>query len=393
MKERLLAIGLSLAVVSSLAMSDVTAQESFRIQRGSPAPAPSYSGADGDSGVPAAPDFRGGGAASTPGGGGGMIQGGVQRNDMAGFADDGGGSLRASAASKAPLAGGVQQNDMSAFADQNLRPMNAAVQDNTLRAGASNHAMSGGVTQLELKQLAHHDVVLVIDKSGSMNTPDCPGVGSGQGLASLGLGSGGSSNLLRMLAAFGGVNVGAMGGMLGGMSRWEWCGAQTAALAQQYNSVAPNGLSVVLFSTGTRIFPNVKVQEIPKIFTEFRPGGITNEATALRQTLGDYFNRKNMTNGNVKPLLVAVITDGEPTDKGALVNTIGMAMGELRQQGEIKITFLQVGNTLDGSDFVARLQRQFPAIVSSKTFGQLQRTGLTRALVDCIAEHAQVGFN
>ena len=71
-----------------------------------------------------------------------------------------------------------------------------------------------------------------------------------------------------MLAAFGGVNIGGMAGGLGGMSRWEWCGAQTAALAQQYGSAAPNGLSVVLFSTGTKIFPNVKVQEIPKIFTE-----------------------------------------------------------------------------------------------------------------------------
>lgn len=186
-----------------------------------------------------------------------------------------------------------------------------------------------------------------------------------------------------MLTAFGGVNVGALAGGIG-MSRWEWCGAQTAALAQQYESAAPNGLSVVLFSTGTKIFPNVKVGQIPRIFTEFRPGGITNEATALRQTLGDYFDRRSA--GSVKPLLVAVITDGEPTDKGALVQTLAQAMTQLRRPDEIKLTFLQVGNTLDGSDFVDRLERQFP-IVSSKNFAELQRSGLTRALVDCITQH------
>lgn len=95
-----------------------------------------------------------------------------------------------------------------------------------------------------------------------------------------------------------------------------------------------------------------------------------------------------MTNGNVKPLLVAVITDGEPTDKGAVVQVIGQTMGQMRQPGEIKITFLQVGNTFDGADFVEHLERQFP-IVSSKTFGELQKTGLTRALVDGISDQAQ----
>jgi Mg-chelatase subunit ChlD len=391
MKDKLLVVGLSLLAITWSADNCVTAQESFRIQRGAtPPPVSSNQNSQNSSDDPAlpaaAPDFRGSASSSTVYGSGSVIQGGVQRSDMQGFAGDNGANQHAST-DRAPLAGGVQQNDMKAFADQTpMRPLNGSMQDNTLRGqadAASQHPMLGGVTQLELKALAQHDVVLVIDKSGSMNTPDCPGVGSGAGLASLGLGSGGGGSLLRMLAAFGGVNVGGIGGM--GMSRWEWCGAQTAALAQAYQSAAPNGLSVVLFSTGTKIFPNVKMQEIPHIFAEFRPGGITNEATALRQTLGDYFNRKNMTNGNVKPLLVAVVTDGEPTDKGAVFQVIGQAMSQMRRPDEIKVTFLQVGNTFDGADFVERLQRQFP-VVSSKTFGELQRTGLTRALVDCISD-------
>ncbi len=385
MKDKLLAIGLSLLALSSAAVGSVTAQESFRIQRGGSAPA--YN--SGDGGPAPAPDFRNSGGGASPVGGGSIIQGGVQRNDMQGFADDNSGISQQGSMGRAPLSGGVQRNDMQAFADQassNLRPLAGVTQDSMMRGQADQrNPLAGGITQLELKKLAQHDVVLVIDKSGSMNTPDCPGVGSGSGLASLGLGAGGSGSLLRMLAAFGGINVGGMGGM-GGMTRWEWCGAQIAALAQQYQSAAPSGLSVVLFSTGTKIFPNVKVQEIPKIFTEFRPGGLTNEASALRQTLGDYFSRKQLTNGNVKPLLVAIITDGEPTDKGAVVQVIGQTMAQMRRPDEIKVTFLQVGNTFDGADFVQNLQRSFP-IVSSRTFRDLERSGLTRALVDCISDN------
>jgi Mg-chelatase subunit ChlD len=387
--KKLLAIGLSLLAFSSVTAGAVTAQESFRIQRGAPASAPAYNSPD--DGPATAPNFRDSGGASGAGAGN-IIQGGVQRNDMQGFADDNSGMAQQASTGRAPLSGGVQRNDMQAFADQassNLRPLTGSSQDNFMRGQAEQRPLAGGITQMELKKLAQHDVVLVIDKSGSMNTPDCPGVGSGSGLASLGLG-GGSSTLLHMLAAFGGISVGGGGGF-GGMTRWEWCGAQTAALAQQYQSAAPSGLSVVLFSTGTKIFPNVKVQEIPKIFTEFRPGGLTNEATALRQTLGDYFSRKNLTGGNVKPLIVAIITDGEPTDKGAVVQVIGQTMSQMRRPDEIRVAFLQVGNTFDGAGFVQNLQRTFP-IVSSKTFNELQRSGLTRALVDTISDKPMPQF-
>ncbi|RTL41755.1 MAG: hypothetical protein EKK48_12605 [Candidatus Melainabacteria bacterium] len=388
--KKLLAIGLSLVTFSTFSMGSVTAQESFRIQRGAAPQAPSYSNPD--DGPAPAPNFRdSSNGSSSLVGPGNVIQGGVQRNDMQGFADDNGLNQQASMG-RAPLAGGVQRNDMQAFADQassNLRPLNGGSQDYMMRGQAEQRPLAGGITQLELKKLAQHDVVLVIDKSGSMNTPDCPGVGSGSGLASLGLGNN-SSSLMHILAAFGGISLGGGGGF-GGMTRWDWCGAQIAALTQQYQSAAPAGLSVVLFSTGTRIFPNVKVQDIPKIFTEFRPGGLTNEATALRQTLGDYFSRKDLTNGNVKPLIVAIITDGEPTDKGSVVQVIGQTMSQMRRPDEIRITFLQVGNTFDGAGFVQNLQRTFP-IVSSKTFGELQRSGLTRALVDSISDRPSSPF-
>ena len=113
-----------------------------------------------------APSYRA--PESSPEGIGNVIQGGVQRSDMQGFADDSGASQQASMG-RAPLSGGVQRSDMQAFADQgssNLRPLSAATQDNLIRGQADQHSLAGGITQLELKKLAQHDVVLVIDRSG-----------------------------------------------------------------------------------------------------------------------------------------------------------------------------------------------------------------------------------
>lgn len=209
------------------------------------------------------------------------------------------------------------------------------------------------VTQLELNFLGKHDIVLIIDKSASMRTPDCPG----------------------------------------GLSRWDWCGQQTLALARQTNGFLPKGITIELFSTGTKIFTNVDMNQVPDIFRAFSPGGITREATAVRKVLADYFIRRESSSGNVRPLIIAVITDGLPTNPEDLKDEIIRATHELRNPAEVRMTFLQVGCDPEGQNFVQTLDRFLVNegagydIVASKTFPQLMRSGLTRALIDCISEN------
>lgn len=373
MKQKLLVVSLGLLLLN--ANSSVLGQESFRIQRGMTPPDSVPVNPDGQQSdePPVAPSLRRSPDSNQP------VQGGIERTDMQAFADQGAATQRVSAGSSHTIVGGVQKNDMQAFADQaammQQTPMQANLQNNALhgRTDAENHRpLAGGITQEEIKNLGRHDIVLLIDKSSSMRTPDCPG-------------GNGNSPLSKIMPFFGVMGM--------GISRWQWCGMQTMALAQQYISVAPTGLSVVLFSWGTKIFPHVNMADIPTIFQTVRPEGMTNEAAAVRQTFEDYFTRKNLTHGNVKPLLVAVITDGLPTNKDAVREALIQATTQMQRPDEIKVTFLQVGSDPDGASFVREMQHnlvregaKFP-IASSKVFAELERTGLTRALVDCISEH------
>ncbi len=214
------------------------------------------------------------------------------------------------------------------------------------------------LTQIDLVDLSRHDVVLVIDKSSSMKEQDCP-------------------SLLHH-----GWPI----------SRWQWCKEQTMELARQTSSVLPQGLSVVLFSTSSHVFPHVTMNDLPQIFAAYSPGGFTNEAGAVGRTFADYFQRREIAHGKIKPLLIAVITDGLPTNPQSLRDVIVDATKEMRRPDEIKMTFLQVGSDPKGLYFVSDLGRDLKQesakydIVSSKTFPELLRAGLTRALVDCIRE-------
>jgi hypothetical protein len=91
--------------------------------------------------------------------------------------------------------------------------------------------------------------------------------------------------------------------------------------------------------------------------------------------------------------LIAVITDGLPTDPHGLRDVIIDATKNVHP-GDMKMTFLQVGSDPKGIYFVREMDQQLVSegaafdMVSSKTFPDLLRGGgLTKALVDCITEH------
>ena len=266
---------------------------------------------------------------------------------------------------------GSQANPPALPADAS---MPGAATSETDAGGASSHESSGGsrpiqmhieksvtsvrLNKAELTALGGRDIVVVIDRSTSMRTMDCPSL------------------------EYPGFAV----------SRWEWCREQTLDLAKQTSTVLPEGVSVVLFSTFARAFPHVDMRQIPMIFTTNVPGGMTNEAYALKMVLDDYFGRREASHGKVRPLLVAVITDGLPTNMYAVIEVLMEAAHEMKRPDEIKFTFLQVGQDPEGVSFIRNLDRNLMKerakydIVYSETFDELLKTGLAKALVDSITE-------
>lgn len=244
------------------------------------------------------------------------------------------------------------------------RPLKGAVNDDALKSG---------LTQLELKHLAAHDIILVIDKSSSMATPDCPTGGSG-------------SSALGLISSFA---FGCTGLMDSAASRWNWCLRQTVQMAKQTEGALANGFTVVLFSGHFDVFQHVTVQELPNIFKEHHPGGCTNLDRPLEASFNDYFRRKRVTNGDVKPLLVGVITDGCPTEPDAARRAIISATHLMRNPNEITIIFFLIGGDDPGGErFVWGLSHNLVRegaryqIVKAVPFYMLEKQGLARALAD-----------
>lgn len=289
-----------------------------------------------------------------------------------------------SAGVRTPFNLGVRKSVIDAGAGDNntqLKGGTAGIQDQfpalsgsansaALKAGASTNGLKGGLTKAQLQRLANHDLVLIIDQSGSMQTRDCPVSGVGR---------------------VGGAVMGMLLGSAASVSRWQWCRDQTMQLAEQTRYVSAKGLSVVLFSGQFAVYPHVTLAQIPTIFAQAAPKGGTNLTDPLRATISDYYNRKRFTAGNVKPLAIAIITDGLPNNQTTVCQAIVEATHYMRDPREITVTFFLIGNSaFNGQAFVTELERNLPrygarySIVRSVSFWTLMKVGLARALADAL---------
>jgi len=236
-------------------------------------------------------------------------------------------------------------------------------------------SLNGGVsqpnslTQVQLQRLAAHDIVLLIDKSGSMATPDCPlaeNIGLKTYLPSLLLGSSPFAN-----------------------TRWQWCRQQIAQMSELTREALPAGFSVLLFDSSYYLFPHVSEETLPRIFENNGPGGSTNLTLPLATVFNDYFKRQNLSRVKIKPLLVGIITDGCPDEPRAVHKLLVNLTHSLQNSKEITIIFFLIGgHDSEGEKFVHSLTEQLVSdgatfnIVKGIPFSEVQRSGLARTLAD-----------
>lgn len=208
----------------------------------------------------------------------------------------------------------------------------------------------------ELSVLGTRDVVILVDKSGSMEEQDCPGGTFGAGL----------------------------------ISRWEWVQRQVLSLTQQTSKVMRSGMNLVLFDSKPTVFRNVSPAQVPMIFATAKPKGGTYLAKALKDQLNEYFERRASTASGVRPLAIAVITDGVPDSESSVRAVINDATRKMNRSGEITITFLQVGNDAKGAEYMSRWDDALTSdgaaydIVDAKPFFEMSRLGLGRSVVAAI---------
>jgi len=159
------------------------------------------------------------------------------------------------------------------------------------------------------------DYTLIIDKSGSMSTPD----------------------------------------QVGGRSRWDAAQESTLALARKCEQFDPDGITGYLFSSRFKRYENVTSSKVAQLFQENDPAGTTNLAGVLLNATDNYFQRKAA--GETKPggETIIVVTDGEPDDRKGVMKVIIEASRQMDRDEELAISLIQVGTDATASRFLKAL--------------------------------------
>lgn len=200
--------------------------------------------------------------------------------------------------------------------------------------------------------LENRDYTLIIDKSGSMSVADQPG----------------------------------------SQTRWQAAQESTLALARKCEEFDPDGITVYLFSSRFKRYDNVTSAKVSQVFQENEPSGRTDLAGVLEDALKDYFKRKAA--GQTKPNgeTILAITDGEPDDRKAVMKAIVEASRQIDRDEELAISFIQVGNDRQATEFLKALDDALQGagakfdIVDTVTIDDMGDMTLTEVLMNAIVD-------
>jgi uncharacterized protein with von Willebrand factor type A (vWA) domain len=198
--------------------------------------------------------------------------------------------------------------------------------------------------------LDSRDYTLIIDKSGSMATPD----------------------------------------QKGGRSRWVAAQESTLALASKCEQFDPDGITVYVFSGRFKRYENVTTSKVAQIFQENDPSGTTDLAAVLKHATDHYFQRKatNATKPNGETILV--VTDGEPDDRKAVMKVIIEASRLMDRDEELAISFIQVGSDQQATRFLKVLDDELQSagakfdICDTITMEDMEDFSLSEVLLNAI---------
>lgn len=199
---------------------------------------------------------------------------------------------------------------------------------------------------------SNRDYTLIIDKSGSMSTPD----------------------------------------QAGGRSRWDVAQESTLALARKCEQFDPDGITVYVFSGKFKRYEDVTSAKVAQVFMENDPAGTTNLAGVLLHAIDNYFQRKKAGTTKENGETILVITDGEPDDRKAVFETIISATRQMERDEELAISIVQVGNDPQASKFLKALDDQLVGvgakfdICDTVTLDDMEDMSLAEILTNAITD-------
>jgi len=198
----------------------------------------------------------------------------------------------------------------------------------------------------------NRDYTLIIDKSGSMSTPD----------------------------------------QAGGRSRWEMAQESTLALARKCEQFDPDGITVYLFSSRFKRYDNVTSSKVAQIFQENDPAGTTDLASVLKDATNRYFESKAAGEAKAGGETILVVTDGEPDDRKGVMRAIIEASRQMERDEELAISMIQVGSDATATRFLKALDDELQGagakfdICDAITIDDMADMTLAEVLLNAIAD-------
>lgn len=182
-------------------------------------------------------------------------------------------------------------------------------------------------------------------------------------------------------------------GVPGDISKWMWCKEQIDNVYLATDRVVEGGFDIHLFSDRVDTRTGVTLFELRQVFDSAKPSGERkNIGAPLNSILSDYFSRRKP---NSKPCIVVVITDGVENIGPPLQDVLIDASKKMTRQGEVIVTFLQIGESISAEELFDDLERNLVAkgakynMVVYKPFSELRNRGVLYEILTAAKEIRQ----
>ena len=213
------------------------------------------------------------------------------------------------------------------------------------------HAI-GNLSDWEKLALSSADIMIVLDRSGSMQASDCPSGSSGYANAS------------------------------GAQSRLGWCVEEIEAFAQTLTGKLPHGFTFITFDSKPESTRITNAQSLHNAIDNLHGGGGTDLAAALKEAFRLHSAHPN------QPLLIALVTDAE-IDVRSSEEALREGARRFPLPNGVFITLLQIGigaeahtaDTLSILDDLPNKSGVAYDCVDTIPFSQLRRDGFGRDIL------------
>jgi hypothetical protein len=218
--------------------------------------------------------------------------------------------------------------------------------------------VDAGGTIAALREISKYDIILIVDRSGSMSSP-----------------SGDSE----------------------GLSNWDWCSKRVSSFARDISPYLKNNkFELMFFDNEFTSLNNASPQSVANLFTDLHPRGGTIMAPPIESAL------KEFNGGLARPLLVIVLTDGQPGDARAVESALIAVTKRMSRPDQLKVRFLEIGSLYNGGAFLELLdnhlveQGAYHDVVDYASFEEVDAMGLAQAMVGQVSpvkpkRHATTG--